>query len=63
MLHVAWLDVVWVACHERHIFALLIFKTDLPAIQKFRSWLDVGELGILEWPLKLSTDYVLKAVV
>ena len=42
VLDMAGLDVVWVASYQGHVFALFIFKADLPAIQKLRSRLNVG---------------------
>jgi hypothetical protein len=63
MLHMTWLDVVWVSCYKGHVLALLIFKANLPTIQKLGSWLDVGELWILEWSLELSAHDVLQTVI
>jgi hypothetical protein len=42
MLHMTWLDVVWVSCYEGHILGLLVLEADLPTIQKLWSWLNVG---------------------
>jgi hypothetical protein len=42
MLDMAWLDVVRIPGYKGHVFALFIFEANLPAIQKLRSWLNVG---------------------
>jgi hypothetical protein len=63
MLQMTVLNVVRVAYNEGHIFALFILEADLPAIEKLRSGLNVGQLRVLERSLELSTDNVFETVV
>lgn len=52
-----------IASDERHVFAFLILKADLPTIEEFGSGTDVCQIRVLERSLQLATDYILKAVV
>ena len=63
MLHMAGLDLVWVACNEWHVFALLVLKADLPAVEEFWPSMNISQLRILERPLQFATDNVFEAVV
>lgn len=63
MLHMTRLNVLSIACNERHVLALLILKTDLPAIEELWSGLDVLEPRILVRSFELATHNVLKAIV
>ena len=63
VLQMTGLNVVGIACKERHVFTFFVFQADLPTIQELWSWLDVGKLWVLERSLEFSTYHVLEAVV
>lgn len=63
MLHVTGLDVLGVACNERHVFAFLVLQADFPASEKFWPRLHILEPWVLKWSLELSAHNVLKAVI
>jgi hypothetical protein len=63
LLHVARLDVLGVACNDRHVLALFVLQTDLPASEKLWSRLNMLKPWILERSLQLATHNIFKAVV
>lgn len=63
MLHMARLNVLGIACNERHILTFFVLQADLPASKEFRSRLYVLKPWILEWSLKLAAHNIFKAVV
>lgn len=63
VLYVARLNVLRVACNDRHVFALFVLQADLPAIKQLRSWLYMLKPGILERPLELATYDILQTVI
>lgn len=63
VLHVAGLDMLWIAWNERHILALFVLQADLPTGEKFWSRLYVIKPWILERSLELTTHNIFKTVV
>jgi hypothetical protein len=52
-----------ICADNRHILTLLIFKTHFPAVEKFRSGMDVCKLLILEGSFQFAANHVFETVV
>lgn len=63
VLYVARLNVLGIACDERHVFTLFVLQADLPSSKQLWSWLYVLKPGILKRSLEFATDNILQAVV